>query len=130
MDGRNDWFRWWCRECERKHISPRAEKHQKFYRCVECDTPHFIYKGFFNLDRRPTEPLTPEEVTCDLYHAECAETEYGSRSEFYGSLDYIRDKIEGDTFDVERVWLVTEECEVLVQEGEVSSEVLETAVIQ
>lgn len=130
MDGRNDWFRWSCRECDKTFISPRSEKRQKYYDCTECGASHFVYKGFFDIDRSPTVPLRPDEVTVDLYHAVTEESKYGSRSEFYGGLDYIREKIDSDYFDIERVWLVTDECEVLAQEGDVSSESLMSATIQ
>jgi hypothetical protein len=128
MDGRNDWFRWNCRECGKKYISQRSEKSQNRYQCVECDAWHFVYSGFFDSDKE-TKPLTPDECHEDLYHAECAENEWGDAPEFYGGMEYICDKIEGDYFDIERVWLVTGDGEILVQQGEVSSREMKDATL-
>lgn len=118
MDGRNDWFRWHCRECDQRYISMRAEKRQRYYKCPECGALHFVYKGFFDTDRE-TRPLQPSEVVGPLYHAIGRAS--GKRVEFYGGGDYIRDKQEGDTFDIQFVYLVTEGGEVLAEPGDISA---------
>lgn len=98
-DGRYDWFRWNCRNCDRKYISMRAEKRMKYYRCLDCQTDHFVYKGFFSSDK-PTKPLTQSEFDGDLCKAKLA---YKGREDratwFYGSPEHLQDKIQGEYWE-------------------------------
>lgn len=93
----------------------RSEHHQRYLRCRECDTLHHVSNGFFS-PTKETRPLRPDEVDGELFHAT------GDDFEAYGSAEYIKEMAdESDYFDVERVWKVTGNGEVLAQKGELSA---------
>jgi len=116
MDGRYDWFRWHCRECDRKYISMRAEKSMKYYECKECGALHFVYKGFFTQPDRKngseTVPLRPDEVRgvlCRVKLAYVSNGEVFSPSEewHYGTEEGLEEKCEKDA------WQMMEPIEVV-----------------
>lgn len=105
-DGRNHWFRWECRECERKFISSRNENRQRKFRCPDCESCYFINKGFFNAPDRPggTEvvPLKAEEVDGELYRIKLdyAKSDFDQFTWFYGTEEYLNEKVESEYWEV------------------------------
>lgn len=99
MDGRNDWFRWECRECERTYISPRSEKRQKYYKCRDCGELHFVYKGFFDIDRSETVPLRQDEFHGTLCKAKIEYIPLDDGGEwYYGSPEWLQEKIQREKY--------------------------------
>lgn len=110
MDGRCDWFRWHCRDCDEKFISRRNEKSMARYQCTECGAWHFVYKGFFTLPDKPngseTVPLKQSEVDGTLYRAKLVYAPDGEAvldegSWFYGHEDYIKSHVGDGPYRVE-----------------------------
>lgn len=101
MDGRLDWFRWHCRDCDRKYISPRNEKGMARYQCIDCGAWHFVYKGFFDVERSSTVPLRPDEVEGELaraklaYDSDAHPDEARSNAEWhYGNPEKLAERVE------------------------------------
>lgn len=123
MDGRNDWFRWHCRECDKKFISLRSEKRMKYYDCTECGASHFVYKGFFSQPDKnngsETVPLKPGECNEPLLRFTAQYKDSGRTNEFYGGPSYLRDKAEGDYWTVTAAYRVNRDgTENILREGE------------
>jgi len=103
MDGRHDWFRWHCRECDSKYISRRHEKSQKYYQCTECDAWHFVYSGFFAQPSRKngceTIPLTQDEYSEELC---VAELKYGTLDpdKYYGTREWLQERVDKEKYEL------------------------------
>jgi len=117
MDGRNDWFRWECRDCERTYISQRSEKRQRYYKCRDCGALHFVYKGFFSLPDRTngseTVPLKPHEFEGMLYKAKIQYKPLDDGGNwYYGSPEWLQEKIQRDDYEtVEHITEVKEDSD-------------------
>lgn len=119
-DGRNDLFRGACADCGEVYHCRRKEKSKNLIKCPECGFTSFIYKGFFHRanwlpdeETVPSQshdliPPRPDEYEVPLYRGDFTYADLNPSSH-YGSLESILEKVEGDFYETETLWHVTNE---------------------